>query len=120
VARAPVGQEGVHDDNELVASEWMRPAEALDRERRGEIDLVMPTLRCMHALTRFDTVDALFDALLQTPRDATGRVSVVPDASGERVQLPGDDVRTTAHWTIPLPDISFRDEQRIATAGGLS
>src|SRR5262245_7182224 len=49
VARAPLGQEGVHDDNELVASEWMRPAEALDRERRGEIDLVMPTLRCMQA-----------------------------------------------------------------------
>jgi 8-oxo-dGTP pyrophosphatase MutT (NUDIX family) len=120
VARAPVGQDGVHDDNELVASEWMPPAEAIARERRGEIDLVMPTLRCMHALARFDTVDALFDSLLQTPRDATGRVSVVPDAAGERVLLPGDDVQTTAHWTIPLPDISFRDEQRIATARGLS
>ena len=35
VARAPEGQDGAHDDGELVASEWVRPADALAAQRTG-------------------------------------------------------------------------------------
>jgi 8-oxo-dGTP pyrophosphatase MutT (NUDIX family) len=116
VARAPHGQDGVHDDSELVASEWVRPRDALLREQRGEIDLVLPTMCSLEALARFGTVEALFDALARVPRDSSGRLQVVSEVSGERVVLPGDDAAPTAHWTIPLPELDVPDELRIATS----
>ena len=66
VARAPEGHDGVHDGSELVASAWVRPQDALDAYKRGEIELILPTQRSLETLARFDTVDALF-AHLQAP-----------------------------------------------------
>ncbi len=119
VAPAPEGQDGAHDDAELVASEWVHPAAALERHERGEIDLILPTLRSLQALARFSSVAALFAALDQVPRDADGRLCVVAEASGERVVLPEDDAARATPWTIPLPDISVRDEQRIVAGRGV-
>jgi len=119
VARAPDGQEGMHDDNEAVDSAWVRPADALARADRGEITLVLPTARSLQALARFATTADLFAALAAAPRDERGRLLVVADLSGERVVLPGDDAPAASYWTIPLPDISVRDERRLAAGGGL-
>jgi 8-oxo-dGTP pyrophosphatase MutT (NUDIX family) len=119
VARSPEGQDGAHDDAELVASEWVRPGDALARHDRGEIELILPTLRSLQALARYSSVVSLFAALDQVPRDADGRLRVVAEASGERVLLPEDDPTRAAPWTIPLPDISVRDEQRIVAGGGV-
>jgi 8-oxo-dGTP pyrophosphatase MutT (NUDIX family) len=118
VARAPEGQDGAHDDSELVASEWVRPTDALRRHEHGEIELILPTMRSLAALARFRSVDALFAALDAVPRDEQERPLVVADASGERVLLPGDEPRRATSWTIPLPDIDVREETRIVAAGG--
>jgi 8-oxo-dGTP pyrophosphatase MutT (NUDIX family) len=119
VARAPEGQDGVHDDAELVASEWIGPEDALARNERGEITFILPTLRSVQALGRFPSVAALFDALARVPRDGSGLPEVIAEASGERVVLPGDDVSRASHWTIPLPDITAHDEQRLLASGGI-
>ncbi len=37
VARAPQAQEPLHDDHETIASLWVRPADALARQERGEL-----------------------------------------------------------------------------------
>ena len=66
VARAPDGHEGLHDGSELVASSWVRPAEALDAHARGEIDLILPTQRSLETLARFDRVDALLAELQES------------------------------------------------------
>ena len=42
VAAAPPGHY-VHDDRELIASGWVRPADALAAADRNEIDLILPT-----------------------------------------------------------------------------
>jgi 8-oxo-dGTP pyrophosphatase MutT (NUDIX family) len=114
VARAPDGQEGVHDDGELVDSAWVRPIDALRAHARGEIELILPTLRSLEVLGRFPSVTTLFTALDRVTRDERGRLLVVPDAAGERVALPGDDVAHAKPWTIPLPDIDIRSEARLA------
>lgn len=44
LAPSPVGQTSYHDDNETVASRWIRPADALDQGRRGEMMLMPPTV----------------------------------------------------------------------------
>ena len=105
VAHAPDGQIAAHDDNELVASEWVRPADALAAYARDEIELILPTLRSVQMLARFATTDELFAALAAPMR------GVVIEGSGERLALL-DDPPSRPRWTNPLPDISWRDEQQ--------
>ena len=57
VARAPEGQTPVHDDGETIHSEWLDPAEAIERSRREEIALPPPTWTTLSALARFDSID---------------------------------------------------------------
>ena len=93
VALAPAQQEGVHDDSELVASGWVRPADALDARRRGEIEMIHPTFVTLEALTAWDDVDRLLADVaarrhlaLVTPDEALGReglqAPVEPGADG--------------------------------------
>jgi len=107
VARAPEGQVAAHDDNEAVASAWVRPADALAAFARDEIELIFPTLRSVQTLARFATTTALFEEL------GAGARGVVAEGTGERVALL-DDTPTQASWTNPLADVDWRAEQRFA------
>ena len=82
VAPAPKGQEGSHDDAELVHSEWVRPSDALARYAAGDLDLIFPTLRTLRVLERFETAAALLDAVRDanraTDRSAAGRSPTRP------------------------------------------
>jgi 8-oxo-dGTP pyrophosphatase MutT (NUDIX family) len=113
VAPAPDGADGTHDDNELVASGWVRPSDALAQHAAGEIDLIFPTEMSLRAVSRYPRAAELFDDLDAVARDAHGRSQVVIDGTGERVALAGETA--TGHWTIPLPDISFRAERALAS-----
>ena len=106
VAPAPDGEEGTHDDNELVASAWVRPIDALAQHAAGEIDLIFPTEMSLRALSRYDRSRDLLSDLDVAPRDASGQPVVVSEGNGERVALPSDAGRPTIRWTIPLPDLS--------------
>jgi 8-oxo-dGTP pyrophosphatase MutT (NUDIX family) len=103
VAVAPHGEDGVHDDNEMVASEWVHPSDALAQHARGDIDLIFPTMRSLTLLSHFRTTVDLLDALRRVPRDASGRPAIVGDGGGERVALHGEPARFG--WTVPLPDL---------------
>jgi 8-oxo-dGTP pyrophosphatase MutT (NUDIX family) len=107
VALAPDGDDGVHDDNELVASEWARPADALARGRAGDIELIFPTMRTLTLLSQFDTAADAIGALRNVARDEHGRPAIVADGGGERLALPGtvDLDAVTFGWTVPLPDL---------------
>jgi 8-oxo-dGTP pyrophosphatase MutT (NUDIX family) len=117
VARSPEDQDGLHDDSELVASEWVRPMDALRRHARGDIELILPTVRSLEALARYPTVETLFAALDSVPREDVHRPLVIADAAGERVAMPGDDLTRARTWTIPLPDIDIRSEAGLAAEG---
>ena len=92
VARSPDGQDGVHDDGELVASAWLRPMDALRRHARGDLELILPTMRCLEALARFPTVGSV-----ASPRSIVCRVTTSTARSSSRMpeasasSLPGDD-----------------------------
>jgi len=118
VAAAPDGEDGTHDDNELVASAWVRPVDALAQHARGEIDLIFPTEMSLRALSRYETSRDLLWDLDAVSRDGDGRPAVVSEGTGERVALPADADRPVKRWTIPLPDISFRVEQSAAREVG--
>jgi 8-oxo-dGTP pyrophosphatase MutT (NUDIX family) len=108
VAAAPHGQEGSHDDAELVHSEWVRPADALARYASGDLDLIFPTLRTLRVLESFATATALLDAVRDAGRATDRPPLVVPDASGQRIALPDDDLRLAArgwHTLRSQPDL---------------
>jgi hypothetical protein len=54
-AAAPAGHAYEHDDHEAVASEWVRPADALTRARSGDIELIYPTVRTLLVMARYPT-----------------------------------------------------------------
>ena len=70
VCAAPPGQVAVHDDGETIATVWMRPADALDRSRRGELDLLPPTIANLGTVGRFATTAELLDCGGHHDRDA--------------------------------------------------
>ena len=62
LARAPEGQAYVHDDDELIGSGWVRPADALARYRAGDFAMIGPTIRSLQDIGRFATCDELLAA----------------------------------------------------------
>jgi 8-oxo-dGTP pyrophosphatase MutT (NUDIX family) len=89
LALAPPGQEPRADGDEIVDLGWHTPAGALAAQRRGELELVFPTIKHLEQLAGFDSANELVDW-------ATGRevVAVEPHVqiTGEtaRVVLPGE------------------------------
>ena len=68
VALAPTAQTAAHDNSETVDHCWIRPADALERNRRGEIQLVFPTIKTLEAMTRYDTAASLLE-FARSPRE---------------------------------------------------
>lgn len=89
LAAAPPGQDATHDDAETTQGEWMTPAEAIARCRRGEIALPPPTWTTLRTLERFATVaEALAWARTRVvPRVQPG---LVERNGATLVLLPGD------------------------------
>ncbi len=91
VAKAPDGQIPANDQSETIAEIWITPKEALAAHRRGEIEMVLPTIRNLQDLARFDrSADVLSAAA------AAGTVpAILPRISvtdrGVQILVPGDD-----------------------------
>jgi hypothetical protein len=91
VAASPTGQSSHHDDNETVASMWVRPAEALDRYEAGELQLMPPTVANLRFLgEQADVVAAMAAAwAMGTPHCILPKLKVV-DGRMVGIAMPGD------------------------------
>ena len=74
VAAAVSGARGVADAVETHDAQWIAPADALDRNARGEMHLVYPTIKHLERLQRFSSVA---DALAFARRKPI--VTIMPD-----------------------------------------
>jgi 8-oxo-dGTP pyrophosphatase MutT (NUDIX family) len=90
VAAAPADQEPLHNPGELIDQVWIRPLNALEGHRRGVFDLILPTIRNLEAITRFDRADDLLAAAAASPSVPTVVPRLVQDDDGLRILLPGD------------------------------
>jgi glyoxylase-like metal-dependent hydrolase (beta-lactamase superfamily II)/8-oxo-dGTP pyrophosphatase MutT (NUDIX family) len=61
VACAPAGQHGAHDKSETVHSVWISSRDALERGRRGEIELIFPTRSTLSDLAALPTPHAVLE-----------------------------------------------------------
>ncbi|MBB83329.1 MAG: NUDIX hydrolase [Deltaproteobacteria bacterium] len=62
LARAPSKQEALHDGFETVESAWIRPDSALDRWKRGDLNLISPTFTNLQGLVGYDSTESLLRA----------------------------------------------------------
>jgi len=90
LAPAPEGHGYVHDDSETIASTWVRPADALERARRNELELIYPTYRSLEGLSRFKSAAELFEAVDAAWRSPECALEPVVEARAWQVRLPGD------------------------------
>ena len=89
IARAPEGQEPMHDESETSHSEWVTPAAAIERSRAGLISLPPPTWTTLRMIGKFDAVD---EVLSWARRKPIPRVQPRFERRGDRTLLfyPGD------------------------------
>lgn len=89
-AAAPDGHTYRHDDNEIVASEWMAPADVLRMGELGEIDLFFPTQRSLGLLAEFQTGAAFLRAVGAAEKAADG--ALLSDRNGAQLRLDAEAV----------------------------
>ncbi len=100
-ARAPREQEGSHDNAEAVHSLWLRPADALARGARNEIEIAYATGVVLKELARFASVDAtLAHARAKGPIE-THRPLVALGESAQRIFRRGDAPYAEIGWSDP-------------------
>ena len=90
VTAAPEEQVPLHDNREAIAGMWVRPADALDRYAEGELDLILPTIRNLEAIGRFERSEDLLAAAAAIESVPAMLPRVVSDGHGVRIVLPGD------------------------------
>ncbi len=101
VALAPEGQEGAHDATEHVHQLWTTPHNALERGRRGEIELVYATKHTLQDLARFTEPHAAFEHARSLPEIPTNRACWAQGKQGARVFRRGEAPYFEIHWSDP-------------------
>ena len=90
VAALPAGQQALHDDREAVHSEWLRPAEAIQRYEAGERDMLPPTYAMLRILSRFGSAGEALAAAVRHEDGPDVAARLGGEAGRWRVLLPGD------------------------------
>ena len=88
----PAGQTAEHCGGELTASWWGTANEVLAAERRGEINLIFPTLKTIDCLARHRTLESLLEwARSSVDWGITSMVPQIIERDGNKdIVLPGD------------------------------
>jgi glyoxylase-like metal-dependent hydrolase (beta-lactamase superfamily II) len=90
LAEAPARQTPSHDGEELVNHVWIRPEEALARNRDGAMNLMFPTMKTLESIAKLGDVAAAI-AFARTPRPMpTMAPRVGIGQGGKRLLVPGD------------------------------
>lgn len=90
VCAAPPEQTPLHDEQETIANCWITPADALERHRRGDFDLIFPTIKNLEAIGRFRRSEDLLDAARAAGEIPTVQPRISTDGRAVRILMPGD------------------------------
>lgn len=92
VARAPVGQEPLHDDGETIASMWISPQEAIERAHEKDLMLMPPTKSNIEFLLPFATADEAMEAAAKVskPQAILPKLKIDSDGRVVGIAMPGD------------------------------
>lgn len=85
LAYHPIGQEATHDGQETMAGIWLTPEKALEENLKGQALLSPPTLKTLEDLSRFKSIDDVFNSLKKTQIRPT--LPILTKISGEPLLL---------------------------------
>jgi 8-oxo-dGTP pyrophosphatase MutT (NUDIX family) len=86
IAKMPSNQTPIHDNGELVHSEWLSPNEILKQAEAGKMVLMSPTLRMIKNLALFDSAEQVIESVAANQPDELARVT--PDTG--IIVMPGE------------------------------
>lgn len=101
-AKAPEAEVAI-DDGEITDSQWIRPADALAKQRGKEIELVPPTYVTLHHLAQHTSIDAALRGIVPAdgPRHYVTRIT--KGDAGMVVMWEGDAGYETKDASLPGP-----------------
>lgn len=82
-------EEATIDEREGVALAWLSPAEALERNRAGSLDMVFPTIRNLEAIQDYASAEELLSARLVATIPTT-RPRLIVENGRKRIVLPDE------------------------------
>ena len=91
VALAPEGQIATHDAGETVADQWVRPLDALEAHARGELDMILPTIRNLESIAPFESSRQVLDHMRSQAHVVRVEPRIVERDGTVAILLPGDD-----------------------------
>ncbi|MFO1284440.1 MAG: MBL fold metallo-hydrolase [Burkholderiales bacterium] len=100
-ARAPAGQDAIHDGAEVVAAAWLRAAEAISAAKRGEISIANATETMLRRLADQPNVDTALAAARATRRIEPNRICVAQGSAGRKFFYRDDPQYAEIHWCDP-------------------
>ena len=90
VVAAPADQVAGHDEGETVAHRWIRPRDALDAARRGEMTIILPTQRNLALIAELESAHDVV-AFAHAQREVVRIEPRVVERDGEvLIVVPGD------------------------------
>ncbi|MDX6651554.1 MAG: hypothetical protein QOG09_1268 [Solirubrobacterales bacterium] len=89
LALAPAHTPPKPDGSETVDAQWFEPAEALERHRAGDMQLVFPTIKHLESLLEFASSTAAIEAARDRPVEPI-LPRVVGEGDERRIVLPGE------------------------------
>jgi glyoxylase-like metal-dependent hydrolase (beta-lactamase superfamily II)/8-oxo-dGTP pyrophosphatase MutT (NUDIX family) len=102
VARAPLSQDGAHDQSETVHSFWISPREALERHERNEIEVIFPTRTSLADIAKFTTASAALEyARSLGDIEVNAAVWALDHEGSARLFRRSDPAYFEIHWTDP-------------------
>lgn len=84
-AHAPVGQEPVHDNEEMTESVWICPREGVERHEAGTFKLMTPTIHTLRLFAQYATAETLMAAMRALPDVPTMAPRIGKD--GRRIMM---------------------------------
>ena len=91
VAQAPEGQTALQDNHETVGQLWVRPEQAIEMQRMGQLSMMFPTIKTLESLTPFKQVEELMEyARKPRPKQVMSPVTGVGRTGEAHILIPGD------------------------------
>jgi len=91
VTYAPDDQIAAHDQGETVATRWVRPLDALEAHERGELEMVLPTIKNLENIAAFGSIGEVIAYANSLSEIARIEPRIV-ERDGTRVPvMPGED-----------------------------
>ena len=90
VVMTPEGQTATHDAGETVADRWLRPREALDAHGRGELVMILPTIRTLESIADYASAREVMSYARNLSTVPRVEPRLVRRAGETQILLPGD------------------------------